>query len=298
MSSQEDPLILIVNCLRKKFGRRLLGVMLFGSRARGDYKSHSDYDIFVLLKDLNKKDKFQAYEALREFRNRYYKDTSLVVLSREEIYKNIDSPIILNAFYEGEILYDKEGIMKKIKKKILCKMKELGMRRVKKEWGYTWEISKSVTPFKFEIDPSDPQEEYEYRLNLSKEHFEESIKALSADAYVAAIHEAQLAIENAAKAVIALFKPPSWIHNPAPELRAIIKLLSEKDIKNLIEELVEISEMASPYHAGSSYGNAERRLTPRQIYTREEAQALVEKARRAINLACEIIRRVLSKKRI
>ena len=98
--------------------------------------------------------------------------------------------------------------------------------------------------------------------------------------------------------MIALFKPPSWIHNPAPELRAIIKLISEKDIKNLIEELVEISEMASPYHAGSSYGNAERRLTPRQIYTKEEAQALVEKARRTIDLACEIIRRVLSKKRI
>ncbi len=34
------------------------------------------------------------------------------MLSHEEIYKNIDSPLILNAFYEGKILYDKEGVLK------------------------------------------------------------------------------------------------------------------------------------------------------------------------------------------
>ena len=57
-------------------------------------------------------------------------------------------------------------------------------------------------------------------------------------------------IENVAKAVIALFIP-SWIHNPVPELREIAKKVQEEEIRDLIEELAEIAEVAVPYHAGS-----------------------------------------------
>ena len=296
MSSSNNPLALITECLKREFSTRLLGVMLFGSRARGDHKDYSDYDIFVLLENLDKNDSIRAYRALRIFRDEYLRDTSLVVLSCKELYENIDSPIVLNALYEGIIIYDREGVLRKVKEKLLHEMKKLGMRRIKKEWGYIWEIERATTPFRLRIDPSDPQEEYEYRLDLSREHLDESTRALKADAYIAAIHEAQLAIENAAKAVIAIFSIPSWIHNPAPELREIAKRVQEKEIRDLIEELAEIAEIAAPYHAGSSYGNAERRLTPRQVYTRREAQILVERANRAIDIALQVTSRILSRK--
>lgn len=37
--------------LRKIYGSRLAGVILYGSRARGDHRPDSDYDLLVLIKD-------------------------------------------------------------------------------------------------------------------------------------------------------------------------------------------------------------------------------------------------------
>lgn len=36
--------------LRRCFGRRLAQILLFGSRARGDAKADSDYDVLVILR--------------------------------------------------------------------------------------------------------------------------------------------------------------------------------------------------------------------------------------------------------
>lgn len=40
-----------VAAVRHAYGDRLAGIYLFGSRARGDHKSDSDYDIAVVLND-------------------------------------------------------------------------------------------------------------------------------------------------------------------------------------------------------------------------------------------------------
>ncbi|MBI5362666.1 MAG: nucleotidyltransferase domain-containing protein [Planctomycetes bacterium] len=43
------PLDRIRPCLEREFGARLRGVVLFGSRARGDHRPDSDVDLLVLL---------------------------------------------------------------------------------------------------------------------------------------------------------------------------------------------------------------------------------------------------------
>ncbi|MGB9366151.1 MAG: HEPN domain-containing protein [Xanthobacteraceae bacterium] len=51
----DDPkLARIAAALREAFGARLASALLFGSRARGDHRPDSDYDVAVLLKDLDR----------------------------------------------------------------------------------------------------------------------------------------------------------------------------------------------------------------------------------------------------
>ena len=40
-----------IDSLLRAFSSRLVGVMLFGSRARGDYKPWSDYDFLIVLEE-------------------------------------------------------------------------------------------------------------------------------------------------------------------------------------------------------------------------------------------------------
>lgn len=51
----DDPkLARIAVALREAFGMRLVSALLFGSRARGDHQPDSDYDVAVLLKNLDR----------------------------------------------------------------------------------------------------------------------------------------------------------------------------------------------------------------------------------------------------
>ena len=47
-----DPVLSTVReKLRAHYGKRLKGALLFGSRARGDHRADSDYDVAVMLAD-------------------------------------------------------------------------------------------------------------------------------------------------------------------------------------------------------------------------------------------------------
>ncbi|MEM3545736.1 MAG: nucleotidyltransferase domain-containing protein [Candidatus Bathyarchaeia archaeon] len=164
---------LLTSLSRKMFGDCLLGLMLFGSRARGDHRDESDYDILLLLKDYFDGDPvktyFKAYEGLRAFREAVNRDTTVLVVSIQDLAKNISSPVILNALIEGRVIYDKEGLVKRLKDKVEDRLKSLGIKRVKEDWGYSWVVPSNIVPFKLEVDLEDPLE-YEYRLRLAKEH--------------------------------------------------------------------------------------------------------------------------------
>jgi len=53
LSEQERTvLVRLVRELRSHYGGRLRKVILYGSRARGDFTEHSDLDVLVILKDM------------------------------------------------------------------------------------------------------------------------------------------------------------------------------------------------------------------------------------------------------
>jgi len=103
------------------------------------------------------------------------------------------------------------------------------------------------------------------------------------------VASSQLSTENAAKAVIAFFRIPSWSHDPAPELR---ELLNEflMHTRELVEELADIAESLAPEHGRATYGEPLRGLTPWDIYNKEDAVRALNSARRATALSRRILK--------
>jgi predicted nucleotidyltransferase len=52
MDTPEPSLKRIVDCYKDYMGDRLISMVLFGSRARGDAKETSDYDLFIVAEEL------------------------------------------------------------------------------------------------------------------------------------------------------------------------------------------------------------------------------------------------------
>ena len=59
------------------YGNRLQRIVLFGSRARGDARADSDYDIAVFLKEM--KDRWNEFDRLADIETQITIDTGAVV---------------------------------------------------------------------------------------------------------------------------------------------------------------------------------------------------------------------------
>ena len=70
--------------LRRLLGDRLLKIVLFGSRARGDSDQDSDYDVAVIVRGLTIELKHQILDRVAEIELEYLTPLSILVLSEVE----------------------------------------------------------------------------------------------------------------------------------------------------------------------------------------------------------------------
>ncbi len=110
MSSSQTAYLLqiirdtVINEARKE-GVKVKDIILFGSRARGDYKEDSDWDLLIVVgsspdRESVRRLQYRIYRALS--RNRIYCD--IIVVSEEYYvkYKNIVGTIAYYAHQEGK----------------------------------------------------------------------------------------------------------------------------------------------------------------------------------------------------
>ena len=90
------------------------------------------------------------------------------------------------------------------------------------------------------------------------------------------VASSQLAAENAAKAIIAVYSIPSWSHDPSNELRELLTNMS-MNIRSFVEELAEITESLASEHGRATYGEPLQGLTPLEIYDRDYAKKILRK---------------------
>ncbi|MEM3727406.1 MAG: DNA-binding protein [Candidatus Bathyarchaeia archaeon] len=96
-----------------------------------------------------------------------------------------------------------------------------------------------------------------------------------------------LAIENFAKAVIAIFEVPTWGHDPSNQLNKLVEKLSN-DIADNARKLAILAKETAPEHGRSTYGEPTAGLLPSDIYMENHALNALEKAKEAEEIVKKI----------
>jgi predicted nucleotidyltransferase len=126
-----------VRALREGLGERLVAVVLFGSRARGDPTAESDWDLLVLAEGLPV-DTFERHL----FVSRLLPATlpaaiSVVAKSTCEFEASLTS-LYLDIALDGQILYDSQGYAADRLAKLKRLLADAGLYRERTEVGDRW----------------------------------------------------------------------------------------------------------------------------------------------------------------
>jgi predicted nucleotidyltransferase len=140
----------LVQTLLKAFGERLLTVVLFGSRARGEANQTSDFDVLLVIENLPTK----TLERLKQVRRALMdipERTNAIAKTPEEIDENL-TPLLLEVCVDGKCLHGSD-YFEPYRQKALAALQESGLKRKrvgrewywqferipKKNWELTWE---------------------------------------------------------------------------------------------------------------------------------------------------------------
>lgn len=135
-----------------------------------------------------------------------------------------------------------------------------------------------------------PSREVEYRAKLAREYLQDAEDRLDSSDFKGCVQYSQLAVENAAKAVIATRRTPSWGHDPSSELLDAAKEL-EPERTTKASRLAELCSRLAPEHGRTTYGEPERFLTPRMLYDSQAAGNAITLAREAIIIMNQMVAR-------
>ncbi|GAB6947744.1 hypothetical protein JCM16161A_18740 [Vulcanisaeta sp. JCM 16161] len=122
--------------LESEFGDEFLGLMLFGSWARGEAHEDSDVDVAVLFNTLRGLEvRVRAYEVLRRFIRR---DITLIDMRRSELDGSLTA-LAINMAWDGVIICDKYGDLRRFKNSVIKFIENEGLIRYRtKDGKYGW----------------------------------------------------------------------------------------------------------------------------------------------------------------
>ena len=142
--AESDSVIIkeVVDNCKERFGRNLVSIVLFGSRAKGIAKEHSDYDFFVIVTNLpesKERDKI-SLELGRYVGRRYYKSVQIHLTAEKELEKK-SNPLFYGILTGYSVLYGEEAWEKILSRwrPIIRKEKP---RRIEKD--RIWEIARLI----------------------------------------------------------------------------------------------------------------------------------------------------------
>ncbi len=142
----------VIASLRKEVGDALLSLVLFGSRARGDYQPDSDWDILVVAQKLPDK-AFQRYLYLKGALPADWRGKVALLAKTAAGFESRVPVLYLDIALDGVILYDQGGYLTERLASLQRLIQEKGLHREQRgreliwrsedtlgnDWQLTWE---------------------------------------------------------------------------------------------------------------------------------------------------------------
>jgi len=131
------------------------------------------------------------------------------------------------------------------------------------------------------------QADAEYRLRLAKGFQKEAEQDFQLQRWRSCVDNAQLSVENAGKAIIAIFEPVERTHNPAVNLRKLIdkKLIDNTLLNDLNTALNFFDELGFEEHFLTDYGDEKTYQDPWSLFSDEDAQKALDIMQKCLAVA-------------
>jgi HEPN domain-containing protein len=131
----------------------------------------------------------------------------------------------------------------------------------------------------------------EYRLRVARGFLDEAQQDAELGRWRSAVDNAQLAVENAAKAALALCGPVGRTHNPALQLRnTLYEAMFEWSDPSSVQRLADLAEMLGfDVHVQTDYGDEMEGRTPWELFDEADARQALTIATEAVGLAEQIV---------
>jgi HEPN domain-containing protein len=135
-----------------------------------------------------------------------------------------------------------------------------------------------------------------YRLELARGFVDEARQDIGLSRWRSAVDGAQIAVENAGKASLALFGRIGRTHNPATQIRRLIdEGRLDARFSERLERLAGLAELLGPdVHVRTDYGDEVEGRTPWELFGEPDARQALAMAEEAVSLAAWLMGEVQS----
>lgn len=137
-----------------------------------------------------------------------------------------------------------------------------------------------------------PQNDARYRLTLAEGYLDKAERFYEGASWHDCVRDAQTAVENAGKTIVACLTPIEKSHEPAEQIRVMLDkgLIPDPARAMVVEALPDLEALGWKEHIQATYGDEATFTPPWELFDEAQAEAALAAARRAVVVAGKVYR--------